>query len=112
MQIKIINLEDGMPLVYEAMERLECSLQVMRAKKIKHALIIHGYGKRTHGGGKIKEATRTALKQKLSSGEIRKVVFGENLSIFDSFGGMLSVTYDNVREYLTGRNIGITVIEL
>lgn len=112
MQIRIINLEEGLPFVREAVDRLECALATMRKNEQRHAIIIHGYGSRTQGGGKIKQEVRLILKKKLSTGQLRKVVFGENISIFDSFGGMLSVTYDNVREYLTGRNIGITVIEL
>lgn len=112
MNIKIINLESGLPFVREALERLDFALYTMRRDNVKHAIVIHGYGKRTQGGGKIKEATRDVLKQKLKTGELKKVVFGENLTIFDSFGSQLASSYDNVREYLTGRNIGITAIEI
>ena len=112
MDIRIINLEQGLPFVAEAMDRLHGAISRMKANGEKHAVIIHGYGKMTHGGGKIKEAARRELKEMISYGEIKKVAFGEKFSIFDSFGSSLCGTYSNLRQYATGRNIGIVVIEL
>ncbi len=112
MDIRIINLERGLPIVAEAMGNLEWQIDIMKSNKEKHALIIHGYGKMTHGGGKIKSACRTKLKRLVSEGEIKRVVLGEDLSIFSTFGSQLLLKYENVREYLTGRNIGIVAIEI
>ncbi len=112
MDIRIINLEQGLPFVAQAIDRLHVAIQNMKSNGEKHAVIIHGYGKMTHGGGKIKEATRKELKEMLSYREISKVAFGEKFSIFDSFGSSLCGKYSNLRQYATGRNIGIVVIEL
>ena len=112
MDIRIINLEQGLPFVAEALDRLHSAIQRMKENGEKHAVIIHGYGKMTHGGGKIKEATRRELKEMMSYGEISKIANGEKFSIFDSFGSRLCGTYSNLRQYATGRNIGVVIIEL
>ena len=45
-----LNIKEGMPLVYEAMDHLKNSLDRCRRNKYKCVLVIHGYGSSGKGG--------------------------------------------------------------
>lgn len=110
--ISIINLEDGLPKVHEALDILEVEIQILKSSGNKFAIVVHGYGHSTQGGGKIKIAARKRLIEMKNQTILKEVVFGENFSIYTPFGAKLINLFSNIREYATGRNLGVTIIEL
>ena len=64
-----LNLEDGMPLVEEAVSRMKIGIQEMRVSRIRIIKLIHGYGS-TGRGGKI----RTGVRSELAGMKRRKLI--------------------------------------
>lgn len=110
MRLDVINLEYGLPKVSDALDTLAVELTNLKCDKAKCALIIHGYGKRTQGGGKIKEAARTELLNYQNDGVISKVIFGEDLSMFDEKVMRLRYDYPDLSQYVGKRNLGVTLV--
>ena len=108
----VINLEEGLPKVYEAIDTLDIELTLARERNEDCALIIHGYGKRTQGGGKIKEAARERLLELKNFGKIKDYVFGENMSHFDERVMRLKYKHSELDEYVGKRNLGVTLVIL
>ena len=78
--IKSVNIEDRMPTVEEALQRLERELSAARAQKATALRVIHGYG--SHGvGGDLRIALQAHLQKLQQSGEIREVIYGEDWRI-------------------------------
>ena len=78
--IKTVNIEDGMPTVEEARQRLERELNAARGQKVAALRVIHGYG--SHGvGGDLRIALQAHLQKLQQSGEIREVIYGEDWRI-------------------------------
>jgi hypothetical protein len=48
--IRIVNLEEGMPLVHEALTKLERELALARQQRYSLMKLIHGYGSSGAGG--------------------------------------------------------------
>ncbi len=80
---RIINLEDDLPTVAQAMQRLTWEVQIARRQQVRLLKIIHGFGS-SGRGGKIRPATRRQLAELQKSGKIRCFITGENFSIFDA----------------------------
>ena len=68
-----------MPLVSEALQRLESELVLAAQKKIPVLKVIHGYGS-TGAGGDIRIAVQKRLRELAQSGKIRGCIFGEDWS--------------------------------
>ena len=102
-----------MPLVREALARLENELTIARAEKIKFLKLIHGYGS-TGVGGDIRIAVQKRLSELVQSGEIRACIFGENWSKSDEQTWKLLQSSPELKkdEHLGKRNQGITVVML
>ncbi|MCX7780409.1 MAG: Smr/MutS family protein [Negativicutes bacterium] len=112
-KITIINLEQGMPTVDQAIRRLDGELIRARAHGAKVVKIIHGYGS-TGVGGKIKIGVRTALAERKRRGQIKEAVPGENWSVFDESARRLLEAYPGLsrdRDFERG-NAGITIVLL
>ena len=73
---KVVNLERGMPVVEDAMARLEAFISEARERGITVLTVIHGYGS-SGRGGKIRAECRKILEYKCSRGEVSDVVPGE-----------------------------------
>jgi hypothetical protein len=71
-----------MPLVREALQRLERELALARQEKAKLLKIIHGYGS-SGTGGEIRMAVQKRLMEMTQCGQIRACIFGENWSKSD-----------------------------
>ena len=71
----MVNLEKGMPLVQQALDRLE-GLTEQREPGIKALTLIHGYGS-SGTGGAIKTAVRQQLALLRQQGRIKEVIPGE-----------------------------------
>ena len=78
--IKTVNLEDGMPTVEEARQRLEHELSAARAAKVTALKVIHGYGS-SGVGGALRVAIQKRLYELKQSGELREVIYGEDWRI-------------------------------
>jgi hypothetical protein len=68
--IRCVNLEDGMPLVRDALAQLERELAVARQQKSIAIKIIHGYGS-SGVGGEIRIAVQKRLREAQDQGAIR-----------------------------------------
>ena len=111
--IPTVNLEEGMPLVDEAIVRLRIGLQEMRAGQIRTVKLIHGYGS-TGRGGKICIGVRTELAAMKRKKLIRDFIPGEDFGPTDA--ATRSLTDQNrtvTRDADFGRmNHGITIVIL
>jgi len=66
-----------MPLVREALQRLDRELALARQEKVSLLKLIHGYGS-TGAGGDIRIAVQRRLYELSHDGHIRACIFGEN----------------------------------
>jgi hypothetical protein len=73
---KIINLEEGMPTVTEALLRLERGLSLARQERAGLVKLIHGYGS-TGVGGRLREEVQMELMRLARNGRIRGYIPGE-----------------------------------
>jgi len=80
--MRVVNLKEGMPQVREAMSRMEGELRRARAEGVKVVKFVHGYGS-SGVGGEIRIAVQNGLLKRLSQGESKVVIFGENWRIAD-----------------------------
>ncbi|MHC1746734.1 MAG: Smr/MutS family protein [Negativicutes bacterium] len=109
----IINLEQGMPTVEQAIRRLTGELIRARAQGAKVVKLIHGYGS-SGVGGKLRVGIRAELAARKRRGEIKEAVPGENWSIFgEEARRVLDAHPDLNRDRDFERsNAGITIILL
>jgi hypothetical protein len=82
-RIPTINLEKGMPLVYEALTLLERELTAARHQHISILKLIHGYGS-TGVGGDLRIAIQKRLHELHDSGIIRSFILGEDWAPSDT----------------------------
>lgn len=108
--LKIINLEKGLPAVYEALDTLEIELVLAKEEKEPCAVVVHGYGKRTQGGGKIKAAARERLAKLKNEGRVKEIIFGEDMSHFDEKVMRLRYIRPELEAYVGKRNLGVTLV--
>ena len=78
-----LNLEEGMPLVEEALGRMNLGLQELRVSRVKAVKLIHGYGS-TGRGGKIRDSVRNELSVMKRRKLIRDWIPGEDFGPTDS----------------------------
>lgn len=113
MNITVVNLEQGMPYVDEAIRRMNAGLRSARAGGARVVKLIHGYGS-SGTGGKIRTAVATELANKKRSGEIKEYVRGEDFTPFsDSCRRVLDLVPElqKDKDYLRC-NQGITIVLL
>ena len=106
-----VNLEEGRPTVAEAMTLLQGRIRRYSSSKDVCMIIIHGDGSSGKGGA-IREKARQWLMAQKRNGKIKKVVFGEDFSIFDGDSRDLKAKYPGLAEFIERGNHGITIIEL
>jgi hypothetical protein len=113
LNLKIFNLEDGMPSVPQARARLANELRAARASGVGLLKIIHGYGS-SGVGGDLRIALQATLRQMQERGEIRVCIFGENWRKSDAQTWDLLKRYPALKEDrdLGRNNRGITIIVL
>jgi hypothetical protein len=111
--IELLNLEAGYPTAAEAKKRLATELQVARRKGTRVLKVVHGYGS-SGKGGKLRTALRTALNRHRSDGDVRRVIAGEDWSIFDAGTRELLDLYPELRNDrdLEAGNAGITIVQI
>ena len=108
-----LNLEDGMPLVEEALRRMNLGIQEMRAGRAAAVKLIHGYGS-TGRGGKIRESVRNELASMKRKKLIRDYIPGEDFGPMDAAARKLAEQGSAItRDPDYGRmNHGITIVVL
>jgi hypothetical protein len=111
--IKTVNLKSDMPLVHEALQRLDRELAVAQQEKAKLLKLIHGYGS-TGAGGDIRIAVQKRLLELAQNGQIRGCIFGESWSKSDDAAWKLLQSHPELKSDsdLGRRNRGITVVLL
>jgi hypothetical protein len=102
-----------MPLVAEALQRLESELASAAQKKITVLKLIHGYGS-TGAGGDIRIAVQKRLRELVQSGKIRGCIFGEDWSKSNQEAWRLVQSNAELKADpdLGRRNQGITIVLL
>ncbi|MCL2789302.1 MAG: Smr/MutS family protein [Desulfobulbus sp.] len=73
---RVINLERGMPLVQQALDRLEMAIVEANSQGAKVLTLIHGYGSSGRGGA-IKAAVQRQLHLLFLQGRIKEIVYSE-----------------------------------
>lgn len=108
-----INLEEGMPIVNEALERMHIGLQENRHCQMKAVKLIHGYGS-TGRGGKICIGVRDELTKMKQKKQIRDFIPGEEFGPTDQASrGLVDHDRRISRDPDYGRiNHGITIVVL
>ncbi len=106
-----VNLEEGRPTVAEAMTILQGQIRRYALSKEVCMVIIHGYGSSGRGGA-IRDKARQWLAAQKRNGKLRKVVFGEDFTIFDADSRELKAKYPGLAADIDRGNHGITIIEL
>lgn len=102
-----------MPLVRDALQRLERELALARQERAGFLKLIHGYGS-SGAGGDIRIAVQNRLLEITQNGQIRACIFGENWSKSDDATWKLLRCHPELKSDpdLGGRNAGITIVVL
>jgi hypothetical protein len=113
LSIRTVNLKSDMPVVREALQRMDRELAVARQSKTALLKLVHGYGS-TGTGGEIRIAVQKRLLEMAQSGQIRGCIFGENWSKSDeATWKLLQLQADLKSDSDLGRgNRGITIVLL
>jgi hypothetical protein len=111
--IKTVNLKSDLPLVRDALQRLERELSLAQKEKTTLLKLIHGYGS-TGAGGDIRIAVQKRLLQMMQDGQIRACIFGENWSQSDDTAWKLLQSHPELKSDsdVGRRNQGITIVLL
>jgi hypothetical protein len=109
--IKTVNLKIDMPLVHEALQRLESELALARQQRYTVLKLIHGYGS-TGAGGDIRIAVQKRLYEMAQNGQIRACIYGENWSKSNEQAWKLMQAHPDLKnDSDVGRgNRGITIV--
>jgi hypothetical protein len=102
-----------MPLVREALQRLERELALAQREKTTLLKLVHGYGS-TGAGGEIRIAVQKRLLEMAQNGQIRACIFGESWAKSDEASWKLLQAHAELKSDsdLGRRNPGITIVLL
>jgi hypothetical protein len=102
-----------MPLVREALGRLDRELAIARKENVGAMKLIHGYGS-TGAGGEIRLAVQNRLREMEQNGLITGYIFGEDWSKSNDAAWKLLHSHPELkRDSDLGRgNRGITIVVL
>ena len=111
--VKTVNLKSDMPLVREALQRLEREISLARRQNQTLLKVIHGYGS-SGAGGEIRIAVQKRLRELADGGQIRGCIFGENWSKTEDATWRLLQAHTDLKNDpdLGRRNQGITIVLL
>jgi hypothetical protein len=111
--MKTVNLKSDMPLVREALQRLDHELAMARQEHAAFLKLVHGYGS-TGAGGDIRLAAQKRLLEMTQNGQIRGCIFGENWSKSDDAAWKLLQAHAELKSDpdLGRGNKGITIVVL
>ena len=106
-----INIKQDMPLVADAMRFLQERITQFKRDKYDVVLVIHGYGSAGRGGA-ICEKARQWLKAQERGGKIKRVIFGEDFTLFNFEALELKNKCRELEPLLRVCNNGVTVVQL
>ena len=111
MDMHVVNLEQGMPTVEQAIIRMDQAIRSAASKRCKALKLIHGYGSSGRGGA-IRHEVQSSLARHRRAGRIKIFVPGESFSPFcedarAAIDACPSLITD--RDY-TRSNHGITIV--
>ena len=111
--MRVVNLKEGMPLVREAMSRMQSELRRAQNEGVKIVKFVHGYGS-TGVGGEIRIAVQNGLMKRLGQGEVKAVIFGEDWRISNECTWELLKKMPELKQDsdLGRENRGITIVVL
>lgn len=110
---RFVNLEKGMPLVQQALDRLEAAITTGSGQGFKALTLIHGYGS-SGTGGAIKAAVHQQVRFLRLQGRIKEIIPGEELESRSGRGRHLLRRFPFIAEHrdLNRSNPGITLVIL
>lgn len=102
-----------MPLVRQALQRLNRELTRARQEKVKALKLIHGYGS-TGEGGEIRIAVQNRLIEMVQNGQLQACIFGENWAKSDDAAWRVLQSHPELKnDSDLGRgNRGVTIVLL
>jgi hypothetical protein len=110
---RMVNLERGMPLVQQALDRLDAAIATASRQGIRVLTLIHGYGS-SGTGGAIKVAVQGQLRFLFLQGRVKEIVDGEALERRSKRGRQLLRRFPFLAGHydLNRANPGITLVIL
>jgi hypothetical protein len=110
-QIRIVDLEDGLPSSHEAADKLEQALAAARRDRVRALKVIHGYGS-TGSPGRLRTKVRSVLRIAKKDRQISFFVIGEQWRISDELAWELLRQVPELKQDsgLGRRNPGITLV--
>jgi hypothetical protein len=110
---RLVNLEKGMPLVQQALDRLAGEIDLGKSMGCKVLTLIHGYGSSGEGGA-IKTAVLRQLQFLRHQGRIKDLIPGEEFEGRSGRGRQLLRRFPFLAEHrdLNRANPGVTLILL
>ncbi|MDR0993997.1 MAG: Smr/MutS family protein [Verrucomicrobiota bacterium] len=111
--LRTLNIEVGLPTVDEALQRLSIQLSRARTDGVRLVRVIHGWGSASGGGGKIRTAARSWIRQQAQTGSIRFYLFGDHYTPSSPEGRDFLRRHPALRaeERQDRQNPGITFVE-
>lgn len=102
-----------MPLVREALSRMERELRRARADGVTVVKLVHGYGSKGEGG-EIRIAVQNELMQQRGRNDLHAVVFGEDWRISNETSWELLKKWPELKQDsdLGRENRGVTLVVL
>lgn len=110
-QVRVVNLERGMPRVPDALSRFALELEAASRAHLKALVLIHGYGS-SGSGGAIRKALRQKLQMDLERGNVSEVLPGEEAGRRSGPTRQAMKRFPDLRRFLDRANPGITVVIL
>lgn len=108
-QYRVVNLEQGMPIVRDALQRLASELETASRTGCKALVLIHGYGSSGKGGA-IKDAVRKQLQFCMDQKTLRQVLPGEECGKRSGQARQLMKRFPLLDEFVQRPNPGITLV--
>jgi Smr domain len=111
--MKVVDLEEGMPTVNQALLRLDRELVLARQQGYALVKIIHGYGS-SGVGGALRVEIQKSLRQRAGHSQIRNFIPGEDWRVSnESTWTLVKSRPELKRDADFGRgNLGISIVVL
>ncbi len=108
---KSVNLEQGLPTVAQALDRLQREIAAARVEQVRLLTLIHGYGSSGKGGA-IRKESRKMLSYLCQKGEVKEVVSGEEFHRRQGVTRQLLSRFPQLlnHPHLGRHNKGVTIV--
>ena len=106
---RVVNLERGMPIVRDALQRFASELETASRTGCKALVLIHGYGSSGKGGA-IKDAVRKQLQFCMDQKTLSEVLPGEECGKRSGHARQVAKRFPFLVEFVQRANPGITLV--